>query len=80
MILYSYGDHPLGNDMITFSKSEVDRFVHRNKMLRYGQAFHCQFKLDKVTNPQDKEFCDRLWAADDDKAKAMIASRIDHSN
>lgn len=44
--------------MLMFSKSLVDKFVHRNKVLRWGQAFHRQFKLDKVTNPQDKDFCD----------------------
>ena len=65
--------------MITFAKSQVDKFVHRNKVLRYGQAFHRQFKLDKVTNQQDKEFCDRLWEADEEKAKAMIASRLDRN-
>ena len=65
--------------MITFAKTAVDKFVHRNKVLRYGQAFHRQFKLDKVTNQQDKEFCDRLWNASDEKAKAMIQSRLDHS-
>ena len=66
--------------MITFAKSRVDKFVHRNKFLRYGQAFHRQFKLDKVTNQQDKEFCDRLfWEVSEEKAKAMIASRLDRN-
>ena len=63
--------------MIMFSKTQVDKFRHMNKVLRWGQAFHHQFKLDKVTNPQDKEFCDRLYEADEAKAKAMVASRTD---
>ena len=66
--------------MLTFSKSLVDKFVHRNKVLRWGQAFHRQFKLDKVTNQQDKEFCDRLFNAADDKAKQMVQSRLDHNS
>ena len=33
-------------------------------------------KLGEVTHPQDKEFCNRLKAADEDKAKQMERSRI----
>jgi hypothetical protein len=66
--------------MLTFSKSSVDKFVHRNKVLRWGQAFHRQFKLDKVTNPQDKAFCDKLYNADESTAKAMIQSRLDRNS
>lgn len=65
--------------MITFSKSEVDSFRHSNKALRYGQAFHQHFKLEKVQG-SDKEFCDRLYQAPDDVAKAMVASRTDQCN
>lgn len=66
--------------MITFPKTRVNAFQHRNKALRYGQAFHQFMKLDKVTNPQDKEFCDRLYNAPDEKAKQMILSRLDHNS
>ena len=62
-----------------FAKSSVDKFKHQNKALRWGQAFYKFMKLDKVKNIQDKEFCDRLFNADDDKAKAMVASRTDRS-
>lgn len=65
--------------MIMFSKSEVDNFRHTNKALRWGQQFYQKFKLDKVTNPQDKDFCDRLYNATEEKAKAMVASRTDKS-
>lgn len=64
--------------MLTFSKSEVEKFIHRNKALRYGQAFHAYFKLEKITGA-DKAFCDKLYNASDDVAKAMIASRIDRT-
>ena len=64
--------------MLKFSKSEVGKFVHRNKALRWGQAFHQYFKLEKVTG-QDKYFCDKLYNADEATAKAMVASRTDHT-
>lgn len=63
--------------MVTFPKSQVDSFVHRNKALRYGQAFHQFMHLDKIKNDADKAFCDRLYNATDEKAKAMIISRTD---
>ena len=64
--------------MLMFSKSEVGKFTHRNKSLRWGQAFYNHFKLEKVTG-QDKYFCDKLYNADEATAKAMVASRTDHS-
>lgn len=66
--------------MLTFSKSEVARFKHGNKALRWGQAFFNHFKLDKVTHPQDKEFCDRLYSEPSDaKARAMVQGRTDQT-
>lgn len=65
--------------MITFAKSKVDRFVHRNKALRYGQAFYQAFKLDKVTDAADKQFCNRIYEANEEKTKALIASRLDRN-
>lgn len=63
--------------MIMFSKNEVDRFRHSNKNLRWGQQFHQEFKLEKVQNTDDKYFCDKLYMAKDEVAKAMVASRLD---
>lgn len=64
--------------MLTFSKSEVDKFKHGNKAKRWGQAFYDHFKLEKVTG-QDKIFCDRLYAEQDDtKARALVQGRTDH--
>ena len=66
--------------MLTFSKSEVAKFRHNNKALRWGQAFHQYFKLEKVTHPQDKEFCDRLYnEANEQRAKAMVQGRTDQT-
>lgn len=61
---------------LTFPKSLTDRFRHNNKALRYGQAFHRFMRLEKLKFPADKAFCDKLYNADDETAKAMIASRI----
>ncbi len=66
--------------MLSFTKSCVDTFKHVNKSQRYGQAFYSYMKLDKVCERQDKDFCNRLYNADDAKAKAMIQSRIDQNN
>lgn len=66
--------------MIMFPKSQVDKFRHVNKSKRYGQAIYDFLKLEKVHNPQDKEFCDRLYYAKDEKAKTMVMSRLDYEN
>ena len=46
------------------------------KKMSWGEAFFKHMKLGEVTHPQDKEFCNRLKAADEDKAKQMVRSRI----
>ena len=66
--------------MIMFSATQVATFVHRNKSLRYGQAFHQFMKLEKIVDDSDKRFCDRLYNAIDEVAKQMIASRLDKNN
>ena len=63
--------------MLMFPKSTVDAFRHTNKSKRWGQAFYDYMKLSKVQAAQDKEFCDRLYNADDARAKAMVQSRTD---
>lgn len=65
--------------MLTFSKSEVDKFKHGNKALRWGQAFHQHFKLEKVTG-QDKNYCDRIYnEPDEQKARALVQGRTDQT-
>ena len=64
--------------LLTFSQSQVAKFKHGNKHLRWGQAFHQFMKLEKITNEKDKAFCDRLYnEVDNDKARAMVTSRTD---
>lgn len=46
--------------------------------LRVGQAFHQFMQLEKLTS--HREFCERLYQADDDKAWAIILSITDHQN
>lgn len=76
---------------IKISKSEIDQ-LHRlyqggkgaliqdfkMKGLRLGQAFHQHFKLDKITNEENKIFCDRLYEADGDEARKMIETITDY--
>lgn len=65
--------------LLTFPKSTFDQFRHTNKHLRWGQAFHQFMKLEKCT--QDKNFCDRLYnEPSEEKAKAMVISRLDQTN
>lgn len=66
--------------MLTFSKSEVDQFNRLFKGitgLRHGQAFHQHFKLEKISNEEDKMWADRLYQADGNIARTMIAERTD---
>lgn len=65
--------------MIFFSQTVVDTFRKQNPDLRYGQEFHQFMQLNKIENTADKEFCDRLYQADGEKAIAMIRERIDHT-
>lgn len=66
--------------MITFPATAIALFRHTDNFLRYGQAFHQHMKLDKISNLKDKVFCDKLYNADDELAKQMIASRTDKNN
>jgi hypothetical protein len=63
--------------MLTFSATEVKNFRKPADGRRWGQAFYDHFKLDKVTS--DRVFCDELYNAPDDVAKAMVSRRIDQT-
>jgi hypothetical protein len=63
--------------MIMFAATKVALFIHTNKALRYGQEFHQYMKLEKVSNPLDKAYCDRIYYAEDSLAKGLIQSRTD---
>lgn len=64
--------------MLTFSQTQVQEF-HRslyNPALRWGQAFHQYFKLEKIKGA-DKDWCDKLYYADTQTAKSMVKERTD---
>lgn len=64
--------------MLTLSRSFVSQFKPQHTgVLRYGQEFHQWARLDKITNEQDKFFCDKLYQAGDALAKAMIDNITD---
>jgi hypothetical protein len=48
-------------------------------VVRLGQAFHQYFKLDKITNEENKIFCDRLYEMDGEEAMKAIATITDHT-
>lgn len=62
-------------NQVWFPKSAVELFQHNNKAISYSEAFYLFMKLEKCH--QDRNFCIRLQQADEKKAKAMIASRVD---
>ncbi len=63
---------------ITFTATEVNNFnkTPRNPNLRFGQAFHQYFKLEKISG-QDKDWCDKLYNADTATAKKMVEKATD---
>lgn len=65
--------------MLTFTASFLAQFKKIHPELRYGQEFHQWARLDKITNTEDKFFCDKLYEAGDMLAKAMIDSRTDYT-
>lgn len=64
----------------SFEESEWYAAFKAGNGTRLGQAFHCFAKLHRVENPKDKEFCDKLWDADNEKAADLIVARIDENN
>ena len=65
---------------ITFTATEVANFKKTafNPALRWGQAFHQYFKLEKITSA-DKAWCDKLYYADSVVAKQMVDNATDFS-
>jgi hypothetical protein len=68
--------------MLTFSNDLTANFNHSNKSKSYGKAFldFAKIKVSSLESNQDKEFCDRLCNASEEKAKAMIVSRTENNN
>jgi len=63
-----------------FSKSEVQTFFQQDREngQRLGQRFYTYFKLDRI-NRDNQIWCDKLYEADGDLAKKMIAERTDQT-
>lgn len=58
---------------ICFSRDLVNNF-RPNPDQRWGQSFYEYMKLDRCH--QDREFCDRIYNAQDEEAKALVHSRL----
>lgn len=46
---------------------------------RTGQQFYDFMELDKVTDPDNRVWCDTLYNASDKAARQMILASVDHS-
>jgi hypothetical protein len=71
--------------MIMFPRSLILKFYKQNPTwkesgLRLGQAFHTWAELNKITNAEDKAFCDALYNAKSDVASHMLIARTDWRN
>lgn len=66
---------------ISISKSLYDQFCKETVEdgRRFGQRFFEFVKADKVTG-ENRYWFDKLYVADDESAKKMIAQVLDHSN
>lgn len=47
---------------------------------RVGQAFYDHMKLEKLTDPEDIAWADRLYSASDDSSAKLILDRLDWDN
>lgn len=67
--------------MKMLSNTAVQEFIlgweHGDQEMRLGQAFHGHFKFDEITNARDKSFCDKLYIAEEEQARKMIATITD---
>lgn len=63
---------------LTFPKSKVDNFKHNNPHQTWGRAFYNKMRLHLIDHPQDKAYCERIMAEpDDERAKALVQSKVD---
>lgn len=66
---------------ITIPKTRFDQFrFDPNSGLRYGQAFHQFMGLEKITSNANREWCDKLYNANDNQARNMVKKVIDPNN
>lgn len=52
----------------------------RTDARRWGQQFYDFMKLEKVTDPDNKVWCDALYNAKEHVARQMVLASIDHNN
>ena len=65
---------------ITFPFSRVAGFVPKPNGQRWGQQFHEYMGLEKITNPTDKDVCDKIYNLPRDEAERIVNLRIDYMN
>lgn len=77
--MIQFQDNEVQCEPISIPLSRLQAFRYDEKSsLRWGQAFHQYMGLEKVT--QGKVWCDRLYQADNDVAKAMVHEVLDYAN
>ena len=54
-------------------------YKNMDKSLRFGQAFHQWFKLEKITSDQNKAWADKLYVVNAAQATKMIESILDYA-
>lgn len=66
---------------ITIPKSRYKQFTKdRNDPRRWGQQFHAFMELEKVTDPDNKVWCDVLYNATEHVGRQMVLASLDHNN
>lgn len=60
--------------------SRYKSFQRKPNAGRFGQQFYEHMELHKVTNPEDKEWCDKLYNIADKYGRQMVLAAIDHAN
>lgn len=67
--------------MIAIPVSRWRGFHHtRADGRRLGQHFHDYMELEKVTDKNQRAWCDQLYNANDVIARQMIMVNLDHNN
>lgn len=52
----------------------------KNLGTRWGQQFYDYMKLEKITSPFDKVWCDSLYQKNASQGRQMVLAVIDHQN
>lgn len=66
---------------IAIPKSAYNRFKFNKDLgTRWGQQFYDFMELQKVTDPFDKVWCDKLYEANAHVGRQMVLIVLDHNN